>query len=31
LSNDYVEKRLGVSTNRNARVVRELAQRWGRT
>lgn len=29
LSNDYVEKRLGVSTNRNARVVRELASRWG--
>jgi uncharacterized protein (DUF1697 family) len=29
LSNDYVEKRLGVSTNRNARVVRELATRWG--
>jgi uncharacterized protein (DUF1697 family) len=28
LSNDYVEKRLGVSTNRNARVVRELASRW---
>ena len=29
LSNDYVEKRLGVSTNRNARVIRELATRWG--
>ena len=29
LSNDYVEKRLGVSTNRNVRVVRELATRWG--
>ena len=29
LSNDYVEKRLGVSTNRNVRVVRELAARWG--
>lgn len=28
LSNDYVEKRLGVSTNRNVRVVRELASRW---
>lgn len=29
LSNDYVEKRLGVSTNRNVRVIRELASRWG--
>lgn len=29
LSNDFVEKRLGVATNRNARVVRELASRWG--
>jgi hypothetical protein len=29
LSNDYVEKRLGVATNRNVRVIRELATRWG--
>ncbi|KRF37802.1 DUF1697 domain-containing protein [Nocardioides sp. Soil805] len=29
LSNDFVEKRLGVSTSRNVRVIRELASRWG--
>ena len=29
LSNDFVEKRLGVSTSRNVRVIRELATRWG--
>ncbi len=29
LSNDFVEKRLGISTNRNVKVIRELASRWG--
>ena len=29
LSNAWVEKRLGVATNRNVNVVRTLAARWG--
>lgn len=29
LSNAYVEKRLGVSTNRNVTVIRTLAEKWG--
>lgn len=29
LSNTFVEKRLGVATNRNATVIRALAERWG--
>lgn len=29
LSNAFVEKRLGVATNRNITVVRALAERWG--
>lgn len=30
VSNAQVERLLGVATNRNAKVIKELAQRWGR-
>jgi uncharacterized protein (DUF1697 family) len=30
LGNDWVERRLGVATNRNLNVVRTLAEKWGR-
>ncbi|HEY3528957.1 MAG TPA: DUF1697 domain-containing protein [Nocardioides sp.] len=29
LGNDWVERRLGVATNRNLTVIRTLAERWG--
>ena len=29
LGNTWVERRLGVATNRNATVIRTLADRWG--
>ncbi|MEO6999862.1 MAG: DUF1697 domain-containing protein, partial [Terracoccus sp.] len=29
-SNGWVEKAMGVATNRNVRVIRALAQKWGR-